>query len=199
MYRFVSILLVFVVLQGCDFKPTTEEALQQKGVTLFTKAMTPSAFKFKNKEGQWVDNSVFSEKWSLVFFGYTYCPDVCPTALANMRRVFKMLDESQRSRYQVVFVSVDPERDTPELLKQFVGYFNPDFKALTGNKAALKTLSSQMHAFYAKIKTTGEAPYLMDHSANITLVDPKGNYRGFITPPHNPEKLKEILAELYKI
>lgn len=199
MYRLISILLVFVVLQGCDFKPTPEKALQQKGVTFFKKAITPSAFKFKNKEGEWVDNSVFLGKWNLVFFGYTYCPDVCPTALMNMRRLFEMLDENQRQRFQVVFVSVDPERDTPELLKPFLGYFNPDFKALTGNKAALKNLSSQMHAFYAKVKTTGEAPYLMDHSANITLVDPEGDYRGFITPPHNPEKIKDILAELDKL
>lgn len=197
--RLVSLLLLIFsifLIQGCDKAGNSLVTSKHDEVTIFPKAITPSPFEFKNKQGQRVDNQVFLGQWNIVYFGYTYCPDVCPTALTDMRNLFKILDESERQKYKVWLVSVDPERDTPEVLKQFLHYFNPSFDALTGNEKALKQLASEMHAYFAKVKTSGEAPYLVDHSANLALVDSSGNYRGFIVPPHNPERIKAILKEL---
>lgn len=201
MTKLILILLLPAILfiQGCDKTSNSSVASKHEGVTIFPQAITPSPFEFKNKQGQSVDNQVFLGQWNIVYFGYTYCPDVCPTALADIRNLFKILDENERKKYKVWFVSVDPQRDTPELLNQYLSYFNPDFDALTGNKESLKQLSTEMHAYFAKVKTSGEAPYLMDHSANFALVDAKGDYRGFIAPPHTPERVKAILKDIEKL
>lgn len=199
-YRLISLfILVLFGVQGCGNSDSSEVLSKQDGVTLFSDPIRLEPFEFKNKRAQSVDNQVFLGRWNLLYFGYTYCPDVCPMALSDMRKTLKLIEPSLRDRYKVWFVSVDPNRDTPEVLNSFLNYFNPEFDALTDNPASLRTLAGQMHAFYAKVKTTGEAPYLMDHTANIALVDPNGKYRGFIEPPHNPESLKRILTMLLSL
>lgn len=191
----VLLVLSIFLIQGCDKTTGPSVASKHEGVMIFPKAITASPFEFKNKQGETVNNEVFLGQWNIVYFGYTYCPDVCPSTLADMRNFFKILDETERQKYKVWLVSVDPQRDTPESLERYLNYFNPSFDALTGNEESLKQLASEMHAYFAKVKTSGEAPYLVDHSANLALVDAKGNYRGFIEPPHNPERMKGILKE----
>lgn len=123
-------------------------------------------------------------RWSFIFFGFTHCPDVCPTSMQSLKEVRNLLanDETFSTQGQIVFVSVDPERDTPEILRQYLGYFHDDFIGITGSDDALKKLTRSVGILYAKIPD-GEH-YTMDHSAAILLVDPLGQVLGLFSMPH---------------
>jgi len=130
-------------------------------------------------------------KWSLVFFGYTYCPDVCPTTLVELNRAAANIEGDN---FQVVLVSVDPQRDTPEQLKTYIEYFNPSFHAWSGDINNVENLSRQMHIFFQKQPHgDDENSYLMDHSSQVVLVNPEGEYVGFFTSPLNPEDMSAYL------
>ena len=113
----------------------------------------------------------------LLFFGYTQCPDVCPTTLATWRRVHEGLgDDADRVRF--VFVTVDPERDTPERLGLHVGAFNPDFIGLTGEPDELQAVYQVFDVFFEKDTSSGSAAgYLISHTATTFVLDPEGNWR----------------------
>lgn len=117
----------------------------------------------------------FAGKAVLVFFGYTQCPDVCPTTLAELSEVMKLLGD-KADRLQVVMITVDPERDTPDVLKAYVTSFDPRFLGLSGTPEQIKQAASAFKAYYAK---TGVAngTYSMDHTASFYLIDPKGESR----------------------
>ncbi len=143
--------------------------------------------------------SYFEGKWTLAFFGYTYCPDICPAALANMAQTMTVVREktSELADTQILFVSVDPKRDTPERLKEYVEYFDPAFVGTTGDKADIDEITRSLGAIYAIVgDAENETNYLVDHSSQIVLIDPQGELRAIMTPPHLPEKMAADLALL---
>ena len=166
------------------------------GVRIFSRGIPISDGQFIAQTGNSFHLSELSGSWSLLFFGYTYCPDVCPMTLANLSRTWKRLPLDVQAQLNVVLVSVDPERDTPASMAPYMGYFNPSFMALTGNPAALKTLATEVNAFFARVERDGDLAYLMDHSANIVLIDPAGQYRGYIEPPLDPQILTSVIQQL---
>lgn len=166
------------------------------GVTLFSSGVPVDDFQFTDQHGNAVSQASFQPGWRLVFFGYTYCPDICPTTLADLNRVWKQLSPAAQSRLQIVFVSIDPARDTPESLAPYLAYFNPAFLAMTGNVPALERLAEQINGFYARVEREDGMAYLMDHSANLMLVDGEWNYRGYIEPPFKRDVLVEVLETL---
>ncbi len=133
-------------------------------------------------------------KWSFLFFGFTSCPDVCPTTLAILREFYKQLDQDLQQQTQVMMLSVDPERDTTEKLAQYVPYFHPDFIGLTSNPGFLLSLATQLNIVYQKVPFKNSDDYSVDHSANIVLIDPAGKYHAFFTPEHKPGTLKKAYA-----
>lgn len=182
----------------------TSQLLKQNGAFVFPQAISVSDVSFTNEEGNVVGKQHNIGKWSFLFFGYTFCPDVCPTTLAIMQQMWKNLDSNTKETTQIVLVSVDIERDTPEQLKSYMDYFDPNFTAFTGNAKSLKSLTSQLNAVYAKVErvnadgeTDPNLGYLMDHSANIAILDPNGDYYGFIQPPFNSKKLLVIVNALH--
>lgn len=182
----------------------TKLALTKKGLVLFPKPIPVSDAPFINEEGIAQNKSDLQGKWSLLFFGYTFCPDICPTTLAVMQQMWTKLEPEQQAKTAVVLVSVDPQRDQPEQLKTYMDYFDPEFMALTGNEASLKSLSTQLNAVYAKVPRYNDAGeedpelgYLMDHSANIVLLNPEGQYAGFIKPPFNANHTLDIVKALH--
>ena len=118
----------------------------------------------------------FSGKVVAVFFGYTQCPDVCPTTLAELSEVKQQLG-ADGGRLQAVFVSLDPERDTPEVLKAYVGNFDPDFVALTGTPDEIAAVAKDFKIFYKKVPGKTPETYTLDHSAGTYLYDTKGQLR----------------------
>ena len=123
-------------------------------------------------------------KFVLLFFGYTSCPDVCPTTLAEMKLVIDGLGDAANSA-QVVFISVDPDRDTPEKIQKYVEHFNPNFIGLTGSLDELQKIWDGYGVYRAVTQTDSAMGYTVDHTARVTLVDADGNLRlsyGFQTP-----------------
>jgi len=127
-------------------------------------------------------------QWSFLFFGFTNCPDVCPTTLKVMQSVWKTLPTKigDAGHPKLYFVSVDPDRDKPEMLKQYVQYFNSEFNGITGKLDELDKLTNQIGILYGYDEKDGDndQEYIVNHSAQLILVDPKGRMRAVISPPH---------------
>ena len=195
----LGVLLVIALGTGLFRGSITQTDLNTvPGVTLFGSGLAVDDFQFIDQHGNAVDKSSFKPGWRLVFFGYTFCPDICPTTLADLNRVWKKLSPQAQQSVQVVFVSIDPERDTPESLAPYLAYFNPEFMAMTGNVTSLERLAEQLNGFYARVEREDGMAYLMDHSSNLMLVDDSWQYRGYIEPPFKRDALVEafeILAE----
>ena len=136
-------------------------------------------------------------KWSLLFFGFTHCPDVCPTTLEVLAEVHTLLknNPAYAARGQVVFVSVDPERDTPAQLAQYLRYFHRDFIGVTAPEADLKTLTRALGALFMKV-SQGGADYTVDHSAGIFFIDPRARLVSVLTPPHSADSLLARFAAI---
>jgi protein SCO1/2 len=133
--------------------------------------------------------------WDLIYVGYTHCPDVCPTTLAQLKAVTAGLG-SDRGKLRVVFLSIDPERDTPQVLGQYTHYFSPDFEAATGPNAVLDALGRNLSFVYEKVPGDTPQSYLMDHSSALILVDPQGQLAGYLTPPFKTVDMVSDLKQL---
>jgi protein SCO1/2 len=130
-------------------------------------------------------------KWSLMFFGYTHCPDVCPTTLATLKQAKALLKANgSADDLQVVFVSVDPARDTLEALGTYVGYFDEDFVGVTGTAEEINKLSRSLGIVYRKVANpNSEQNYLVDHSASIVLINPGASEQAVFSAPHLADRL----------
>lgn len=131
----------------------------------------------------------FKGHWSLVFFGFTYCPDVCPTTMAFLNDFMASLKGTEAEDTQVVMVSVDPARDTVEKLASYVPYFNPAFIGVTGDFLEIHRFATALNTPFRKVMGAGE-DYQVDHSANVVLINPRGHYHGFFTAPLDLAKMK---------
>ena len=136
-------------------------------------------FKLTDHKNQPFTNDRFIDKWSVLFFGFTHCPDVCPTTMAALAQVANNLKPQTLNKVQFIFVSVDPERDTIENLAKYVPFYHPDFIAITGHEQQLLPFSLSLGAMYMKVPTA--ETYTMSHSGTIFIVDPKGRRYGIFS------------------
>lgn len=130
----------------------------------------------------------FKGKAVVVFFGYTQCPDVCPTTMTEMANVMQQLGPLS-DKVQVLFVTVDPERDTPELLSKYVPSFDPRFLGLVGDKAATEKIAKEFRVFYQKVPGKEPGRYTVDHTAGSYVFDPQGRLRLFVRHGQGAEPL----------
>lgn len=137
-------------------------------------------FVLTDGDGQPFTEQDFTGHWSLVFVGYTFCPDICPTTLSDLSRVYPEL-AALSDKVQVIFMSVDPDRDTPERLKVYTEYFNPNFLTVTAPHEQLMPAVQQLGLIYGIHEREAEH-YLVDHSASIALVNPKGELHASFRP-----------------
>jgi len=137
----------------------------------------------------------FSGKAVVIFFGFTNCPDVCPTTLAGMRAAMEKLGDDAK-RVQVLFVTIDPERDTQALLAQYVPSFDPSFLGLYGDADATARVAKEFKVFYQKVPGTTPGSYTMDHSAGSYVFDPQGRLRLYIRHGANPDDIASDLKRL---
>ena len=136
-------------------------------------------FTLTDQDGKTVTDADYRGKYLLIYFGYTYCPDVCPTELGTMARAMDLLGR-QADKVQPMFISVDPERDTVAHLKDYVGLFHPNLVGLTGTPEQVKAAAKAYRVYYAKAPQEGGKPgdYLMDHSSFLYLMGPDGRFLG---------------------
>jgi protein SCO1 len=149
------------------------------------------SFSLVDQANRAFDNERLRGRWSYLFFGFTNCPDVCPTTLRMLAQTEQSLsDLPPAERPQVILVSVDPKRDTPQQLVSYLKFFNPAFIGLTGEQEALDAFTRQLGVPVA-ITPTDNGNYTVDHSAAIFLIDPSGAMRALFSPPHSPTSLAD--------
>jgi len=151
-------------------------------------------FKLVDQNGKTVTNTALEGKWLLVYFGYTHCPDACPTALNNIALALADLG-AEKNEVRPVFITIDPERDTPQALKDYVAAFDAPILALTGSAAAVGQAANEYRVYYAKHPEAG-GDYSMDHTSIIYVMDPKGRFTASFTGEDPPA---EIAARLKKL
>lgn len=172
--------------------PAAPPALPQvQAGTLLPQPKALAPFTLTGEDGEPLGKEDLAGRWTFVFFGYTHCPDICPTTLATLTQVDKRLaDAGEGTRPRVLFVSVDPERDTPERLAEYVGYFAPDFRGATADREELQALTRQLGVLYARSEGQETAMgYLVDHSGAVLLLDPQVRLTAIFSAPHDPEAL----------
>ena len=158
------------------------------GPSLSAAVMYPSRqmiadFTLHRADGRALTNADLGGHWTIAFFGFTHCPDICPTTLTTFKQVWKSLAaDGATAHVQFLFVSVDPERDTPEQLGRYVGFFSTDFIAATGPDDQLTRLTRSLGLVYARIPDESGG-YSVDHSASAVIIDPQGRRAGLFRPP----------------
>lgn len=138
----------------------------------------------------------FRGKWVLLYFGYTYCPDICPTNLGNLAVAWRQLPPEAQKQVQILFVSVDPKRDTPERLQQYVDYFGANIIGLTGPKAVIDEITQRYGVVYRMVPVKDSAmEYLVDHSAFTYLIDPQGRLITQLPHGTTPAQFKQVIQQ----
>lgn len=153
---------------------------------LLTPPRSVEDFTLIGQDGQPFDKERWRGKWTFLYFGYTFCPDICPLTLLELNKMQKILEKEnldQNNAY--LLISVDPKRDTPERLGKYTAYFNPKFQGATGAPEQLAGLAKQFGVYY-KVPDTQEENYTVDHSSTVTLIDPQVRLRAVFTQD-NPE------------
>ena len=178
------------VLAACDSKPTF------KNVDITGSKAFGTNFGLIDTDGKLRTLADFQGKAVVMFFGYTHCPDVCPTTLIEMQEVMRLLGP-QAAKVQVIFVTLDPERDTSEVLKQYVPAFNPSFIGLRpANEEALNRLTKEFKIYYKRVPGLSPNTYTIDHTAGSYVFDPKGQLRLYIKHGQGPEVLAQDLKTI---
>ena len=181
-----------IILVACSPKPEFKN-IDITGSTAFGKD-----FSLLDPDGNTRTLSDFKGKVVVMFFGYTQCPDICPTTLTEMQQVMTLLGP-QSDKVQVLFVTVDPERDTAAILKQYVPSFDPRFLGLRpADEAALEKVAKDFKIYYKKVPGKTPGTYTMDHTAGSYAFDPQGRLRLYIKHAQGPETLAHDLKELMK-
>lgn len=156
-------------------------------------ALVGGQFTLTDQNGKTVTDASFRGKYMLVFFGYTYCPDICPTELQVMTRAIQSMGPAGE-KITPIFVSIDPERDTPKVLKSYVENFDPRLVGLTGSAQQITVAARAYRVYYARAGKTGTSDYLMDHSSIIYLMDPQGRFVKHFSYSTDAAALAEALA-----
>lgn len=186
-------LTVYRVLSGPDQGDQT--ALVDAGIILLPQSRDVPDLSLTDQDARPLSLSQLKGKWTVLFFGYTFCPDICPTTLAQLRQIKSELPSEAVDKLRIVLVSVDPDRDTPQQLKQYLGYFDKQFIGLRAPVDTLQKLANAVSIPYIPADTS-KPGYTVDHSGNLALLGPDGTQRGFIRAPLNSQKLVAQLPRL---
>lgn len=192
----VILLLVLSGLLGWQWwSGAQERGLREAGIVLLSHSRELPKVTLLSTTDADLASVAQEGRWQLVFFGYTYCPDICPTTLAEVRRIYSALPQDVRDRLQVWMVSVDPERDTPQQLRAYLDFFDPSFQGLSGELADIQNLSQVLGIPFIP-GDSSQPGYTVDHGANLALIGPDGRHRGFIRAPLRVDALIKQLPLL---
>jgi protein SCO1/2 len=181
--------LAVAALSACSGSPQTFKAIDITGADYAT------GFSLTDHNGQKRSLADFQGKAVVIFFGFTQCPDVCPTSLSELAEAKRLLGPDG-DRLQGLFISVDPERDTPEVMKQYVANFDPSFLALYAAPGELEALAKSYKVYYKKVEGKTPTSYTVDHSAGSYVYDPQGRIRLYHRYGSGPQALADDLKIL---
>jgi cytochrome oxidase Cu insertion factor (SCO1/SenC/PrrC family) len=188
-------LLIVGILFGCGMAVAAEQpsAAQMMDDLMYGRGTVGAPFTLTDTTGRRRSSSEFRGKLMVVYFGYTYCPDVCPTDVMAISQALRALGPAAED-IQPVFITIDPERDTP-LLAEYLAAFHPGFIGLTGSPEEIRAVANSYKAFYARVPDARGSDYSIDHTGVIYLMDRNGEYLGFMPPQTGPDRLTEILRK----
>ncbi len=200
--KFIAFLFSLTVIVSCD-KPASEKQQQFSQpfsqMLVYPKKNRIEPFKLSAHDQTIFDASAFQGYWNLIFMGYTHCPDVCPTTLLDLNRIYEKISPEYQRKFRIIFLSVDPGRDSLQHLSGYISHFNDRFIAVTGQKKQIDSLVLSLGGIYTQNKEN-EAYYSVDHSSRIFIVNPAGERYGMITSEamHNKDKSR-LISELNQL
>lgn len=202
-YKTIAIILIVIVVLFLGFlnkilspRILSNEELRLNGAIAFKQPRIIREFTLVDHNSQSFNLERLKGTWTLAFFGFTQCPDICPATLSKLNQVVSKLDKDIAENTQVILVSLDPARDTTEKLKEYVPYFNSEFIGVTGEFLEIMRLTRDVNVAFGKVKQ-GEG-YTIDHSLNLVLFNPNGHYHGFFKSPLEIGKLKLTYSSIVK-
>lgn len=195
----VVLAIIIGVLAGSylTLDSSSSQAVREAGIIVLPNSRELPALQLVSTTGAAQDTQALTGTWRLVFFGYTFCPDICPTTLAELRQLKKLLPAEAQENMQIMMVSVDPQRDSTEQLKLYLEYFDPEFVGLTGELTDIQTLSNALSIPFIP-GDTSKPRYTVDHSGNLAIISPDGRQYGFVRAPLDVKKLAEQLPNIMK-
>lgn len=170
-------------------------ALPETGAIVLQQPRDPGQFRLVDHAGREFSRADLHDTWTLWFFGFTHCPDICPMTLVTLNLADRMLAEAGATRPRVLMVSVDPARDSPQRLAEYVPYFNPEFTGVTGDAGAIHELTGRLGIIVQYVALDGD-DYTVDHGAQLLLTGPDGTVRAVFQAPHDPHELANDLQLL---
>ena len=180
----IAILLAIALAAGIFAAVRLQAPIQYKSAFVLPAPTPLPDFSLIDQSGNAVTADTFRNEWSLVFFGFTHCPDICPTTLQTLSKARSELAVAgQEPLPRVVLVSVDPERDTVELMRQYVDYFGDDNLGVTGSLEELQKLTTGLGIFFEK-RPLNDDDYTVDHSSAVLLINPDGDFHALFSGPH---------------
>ena len=176
----------------------SNEQLKDLGLYLIDPARNLGSFNLIDSSGKEFLPQDFEGKWNVLFFGFTFCPDICPITMSMLSRIEKGLDNEDLDKIRIFLVTVDPDRDSPDQLKVYLENFSENFIGLTGGLDQIYNFATRVNAPFSPISNSKDPHYTVDHTGSIVLIDPNGNYAGFFRAPHNQDKIKKGLLEIIR-
>ena len=189
----VAVVLGMFVYSVTRTQTLSAGELRELGVFILPEPRAIQAFSLLTAQGEAFQSGDLLGRWSFVFFGFTNCPDICPTTLAVMAEAQRQLGAD--AGYHGVMVSVDPQRDQGSVLADYVGAFSPSFTGVTGSRADIGEFARQVNVAFVKVPAA-DGGYSVDHSGQIVIVNPRGQYHGFIKMPHVAETIVQTFQAL---
>ena len=185
-------------LAPADEAPRRTDAARLMNDLMSGKAPVGGPFTLTDQHGKRVSLADFRGNIVMLYFGYTFCPDVCPADLYAIAETIRLLGEDS-ARVQPVFVTLDPERDTPARMVPYVASFNPRFVALSGSEQEIREVATLYKVFFEKVRPPGAGYYLIDHTAFTYVIDARGNYAGFFPPGSSGERMAALVRDLLAV
>ena len=176
----------------------SNEQLKDLGLYLIEPARDLGSFNLIDTNEKEFLPQDFEGKWNVLFFGFTFCPDICPITMSMLSRIEKEIDDQELDKIRIFLVTVDPVRDNPNQLKIYLKNFSENFTGLTGSLDQIYNFATRVNAPFTPINNSKDPYYTVDHTGSIVLIDPDGNYAGFFRAPHNQDKIKKALLEIIR-
>lgn len=195
----VAVVFIIFSMQFLRFQsvgPLTPEQLQKYNTVILSEARQLNALPLLDENGVEFSMDQFSGNWSLINFGYTHCPDVCPTNLLMLRSLRAKFVSEGKIAPQIYLATVDPKRDSPSRLREYLDFFDPGIKALWSDEQNMSNFARQLNNLFLKGTSKAELDYLVDHSDNIAILDDNGAFIGIFRPPHEMEDIAFVMNHL---
>jgi protein SCO1 len=196
---FVAVVVGVFVYTRLQEPVLSDAELRDRGVLVLPTPREIAPFALTDHRGAHFTLDNLTGRWSFLFFGFTNCPDICPTSMAVLSQAQRRLEAEYPGLvddFQGILVSVDPERDDQETLASYVEAFSPDFIGVRGDLAATAAFSTQLNVAFAKVPSD-DGSYQVDHTANIVIVNPHGHYHGFAKMPHQADTIVDTFRTLH--